>query len=73
MFSLLLPPYSLDLNPIEQAWRKLKALLRSAAARTREALETALSAMIDEITAADAHSCFTQCGYAPATLRGEPL
>ena len=61
---LLLPPYSPDLNPIEQAWSKLKTLLRSAAARTKEALEIALSALIDEITAADAHSYFTHCGYA---------
>lgn len=61
---LLLPPYSPDLNPIEQAWSKLKALLRSAAARTKKALESALTALIDEITAADAHSYFAHCGYA---------
>ncbi len=63
---LLLPPYSPDLNPIEQAWSKLKALLRSAGARTQEALETALTAVIDSITAADALGYFAHCGYASA-------
>ena len=60
---LLLPPYSPDLNPIEQAWSKLKALLRSAAARTKEALEEALTTAIDQITAADAHGWFAHAGY----------
>jgi transposase len=36
---LYLPPYSPDLNPIEQAWSKFKQFLRSAKARTREALD----------------------------------
>jgi len=63
---LLLPPYSPDLNPIEQAWSKLKTLLRSAAARTKEALEQALTDVIDQITAADAHGWFAHCGYASA-------
>jgi transposase len=61
---LFLPPYSPDLNPIEQAWSKLKALLRGAAARTRDALEAALKTFLDEITAADARAWFTHCGYA---------
>lgn len=60
---LLLPPYSPDLNPIEQAWSKLKTLLRTAAARTKEALEEALTTVIEEITAADARGWFTHCGY----------
>ena len=59
-----LPRYSPDFNPIEQAWSKLKALLRSAAARTRAALEAALSELIGCITAADAHGFFQHCGYA---------
>ncbi len=63
---LLLPPYSPDLNPIEQAWSKLKTLLRSAAARTQEVLEQALTAVINEITAADAQGWFAHCGYAAA-------
>lgn len=61
-----LPRYSPDFNPIEQAWSKLKGLLRSAAARTRTALEAALSERIGCITAADAHGFFQHCGYAPA-------
>lgn len=61
-----LPPYSPDFNPIEQAWSKLKALLRSAAARTKEALDDALTAVIDRLTAADARGWFRHCGYAPA-------
>jgi transposase len=60
-----LPRYSPDFNPIEQAWSKLKTLLRSAAARTKEALETALSELIGRITTADAHGFFQHCGYAP--------
>jgi transposase len=63
---LLLPPYSPDLMPIEQAWSKLKTLLRSAAARTKEALEDALTTVIHEITAADAQSWFAHCGYVAA-------
>lgn len=61
-----LPRYSPDFNPIEQAWSKLKGLLRSAAARTKEALEAALTDLIGHITAADAHGFFTHCGYALA-------
>lgn len=61
----LLPPYSPDLNPIEQTWSKLKGLLRSAAARTKEALEEALTAVIEQITAADARGWFAHCGYQP--------
>ena len=44
---LYLPPYSPDFNPIEQAFAKLKALLRKAAARTVDALETAIAAALD--------------------------
>ena len=61
---LLLPPYSPDLNPIEQAWSKLKTLLRSMGARTREALERALTHVLNALTTADAHSWFAHCGYA---------
>jgi transposase len=60
---LYLPPYSPDFAPIEQAWSKVKALLRGAAARTKEALESALAEMLDRITAADAHGWFEHCGY----------
>lgn len=60
---LYLPPYSPDFSPIEQAWSKLKALLRKAGARTRPALEAALAERIDCITAEDAHGYFAHCGY----------
>ena len=61
---LLLPPYSPDFNPIEQAWSKLKALLRAIGARTTEALHAALAAVIDRITTADTAGYFRHCGYA---------
>jgi len=60
---LYLPPYSPDFAPIEQAWSKLKTLLRAAAARTVEALESALAEVLDSITAADAMGWFQHCGY----------
>lgn len=60
---LYLPPYSPDLNPIEPCWSKLKTLLRAVAGRTKEALEEALTAVIQEITAADARGWFRHCGY----------
>jgi transposase len=61
-----LPPYSPDLNPIEQAWSKLKARLRAEGARSREALEEALGPALDAITAQDARGWFRLAGYAPA-------
>ena len=45
-----LPPYSPDLNPIEQAFAKLKALLRRAGARTREALVEAIGRALEAVT-----------------------
>jgi transposase len=61
---LYLPPYSPDLSPIEHCWSKLKTYLRKAKARTREALDIAMSGALATITASDAHSWFQQCGYA---------
>ena len=59
-----LPPYSPDLNPIEPAWSKMKALLRGAAARTKDALHAALGPALDALTPADARGWFRHCGYA---------
>jgi transposase len=58
-----LPSYSPDLTPIEAACSKLKALLRTAAARTAEALAKAIWAALAAITPADARGYFTHCGY----------
>jgi transposase len=58
-----LPPYSPDLNPIEQAWSKMKARLRQAGARTSEALDNAIPNALDTITAADTTAWFRHCGY----------
>jgi transposase len=55
---LYLPPYSPDLNPIEKAWSKLKQLLRSAKARTREALDQAIAELLPCLTPEDAKAWF---------------
>jgi transposase len=60
---LYLPPYSPDLNPIEQAFSKLKASLRRAQARTCEALIGAMGRALEAITARDASGFFLHCGY----------
>jgi transposase len=60
---VFLPPYSPDFNPIEQAFSKLKALLRRAEARTREALIGAMGAALSAIGAQDALGFFGHCGY----------
>ena len=52
-------------DPIEEAFSKLKALLRTAAARTHEALVAAIWAALKAITPADALGYFTHCGYPP--------
>ena len=58
-----LPPYSPDYSPIELAFAQIKADLRRAAARTREALETAIATALAQISAADAQAFFRHCGY----------
>ncbi len=60
---LFLPPYSPDLNPIEEAFSKVKALVRKTEARTREALIEALGRALDTVTAQDARGFFGHCGY----------
>ena len=60
---LYLPPYSPDLNPIEPCWSKIKTFLRAAKARTRPALEEAVTWALATITEADARAWFAHCGY----------
>ena len=60
---LYLPPYSPDFNPLELAFGKLKTWLRTAQARTREALESVIQAATDWITERDAKNWFDHCGY----------
>jgi transposase len=65
-----LPPYSPDLNPIEEAFAKIKALLRRAGARTRGALIEAMGGALDAVTASDARGFFEHRGYG---LLAQPL
>ena len=58
-----LPPYSPDLNPIEQVFAKLKALLRKVAARTVAALWQAIADLIPTVTPNEALNCFRNSGY----------
>ncbi|MBU1692372.1 MAG: transposase, partial [Verrucomicrobia bacterium] len=57
------PPYSPDLNPIEKMWSKIKELLRSAKARTSQALEAAIARALRAITPSDAAHWFASSGY----------
>ena len=58
-----LPSYSPDFNPIEEAFAKIKNLLRKAAARTKEALVEAIGAALSAISAQDARGFFEHAGY----------
>lgn len=60
---LYLPPYSPDFNPIEQAWSKLKQLLRGVKARVLDQLEPAIAQTIAAITPQNAQAFFRHCGY----------
>jgi transposase len=60
---LFLPPYSPDCTPIEQAFSKLKAILRGLGARTHEALQEAVRLALEAITPADAAAWFAHAGY----------
>jgi transposase len=62
---LYLPPYSPDLNPIEQVFAKLKALLRKAAARIVDALWAAIATALDTFTPDECANYFTNSGYEP--------
>ena len=65
---LFLPTYSPDLSPIEEAFSKLKTVLRRAEARTREALQEAIAQALDLISARDARGWFRHCGYPSPVL-----
>ncbi len=67
---LYLPSYSPDYNPIEEAFAKIKNLLRKAAARSKEALVEAMGAALSAVTAEDARGYFEHAGYRPI---GQPL
>jgi transposase len=60
---LYLPPYSPDLNPIEQLFAKLKAMLRSAAARTKDALWVTLGQALDAFPQTECQNYLANCGY----------
>lgn len=58
-----LPPYSPDLNPIELAFAKLKALLRRAATRTVDQLEETIGRMLKQFPLTECAAYFRHCGY----------
>jgi transposase len=58
-----LPPYSPDLNPIENMWSKVKASLRQAAARTFDTVVDAVGAALLAVTPDDCDGYFCHCGY----------
>jgi len=60
---LFLPPYSPDLNPIENAFAKLKAMLRKAAARTLDQLRQAIADIIQTYSPRECRNYFTAAGY----------
>ena len=67
---LFLPPHSPDLNPIEEAFSKVKANLRRARARSRETLVGAIGRAICAVTVREARGFFEHCGY---RFQGQPL
>ena len=61
---LFLPPYSPDLNPIEQVFAKLKHLLRKAAERTADATWKRIGNLLDAFPPAECQNYLTNAGYA---------
>jgi transposase len=62
---IYLPAYSPNFNPIEEAFAKLKGMLRQAEARTRDALVGLLGEVLSAISAQDARGYFEHAGYRP--------
>jgi transposase len=60
---IYLPSYSPDFNPIEEAFSKIKGLVRKAEARSREALVEAIGWALSAVTSMDARAFFEHCGY----------
>jgi transposase len=60
---LYLPPYSPDFNPIENAFSKLKRLVRSAAERTIDGLWSAIGRLLDQFRRIECGNYFRHCGY----------
>jgi transposase len=60
---IYLPPYSPDFNPIEEAFAKIKGVLRKLEARSREALIEAIGEAISAVSVRDARGFFEHCGY----------
>jgi transposase len=60
---IYLPPYSPDLNPIEEAFAKLKHILRKIGARAKEALIEAMGRALAAVSAEDVRGFFVHCGY----------
>ena len=67
---LFLPPYSPDLNPIEQAFAKLKALLRKAGERTFEGLWRRLGRLVGEFSPRECRNFLSHSGYRPPSHTG---
>jgi transposase len=67
---IYLPAYSPDLNPIEEAFAKLKGMLRRAGARTKDALVEVLGEALSAVSSRDARGYFEHAGYRP---RAQPL
>ena len=60
---LFLPPYSPEYNPIEEAFSKIKGILRAVGARTREALLAATGQALDAVSSQDIAGWLAHCGY----------
>lgn len=58
-----LPPYSPDFNPIESCWSKVKQFLRTAKARSLDALQQCLDQALPTVTPENIQACFRHCGY----------
>ncbi len=59
------PSYSPDLNSIEEAFSKIKNIVRKAGARIREALDETMGEALRAVTLEDVAGWFSHCGYEP--------